>query len=161
MNRRYISAVVWVLALVGCGHGRTIPGTTVLATETNQEIIDSIENYRMNLVQKNVDGLLLLASDRYFEDGGTPQASDDYGFEGLRTILLNKLQRVQSIRYDVEYQAISIKGDMAEVRVFLNGAFELKGEAGDRYRRLSDIHRFVLQRSASGGSNKWKFLSGM
>lgn len=161
MKRRHISIVVVSLALLGCGHGKFIPGTTVLANETNQEIIDCIENYRMNLVQKNVDGLLLLASEKYFEDGGTPQANDDYGFEGLRLILLNKLQRVQSIRYDMEYQAITVKDDMAEVRVFINGAFELKGEAGDRYRRLSDIHRFVLQRAPNGGSFKWKFLSGM
>lgn len=146
--------------LLGCGHGRYIPGTTVLATDTNQEIIDSIENYRMNLVQKDVDALLLLASDRYFEDGGTPQASDDYGFEGLKVILQSRLQRVQSMRYDIEYQSITVKDGMAEVKVFLNGAFELRGEAGERYRRINDIHRFVLERT-SGGTHKWKFLSGM
>jgi hypothetical protein len=49
----------------------------------------------------------------------------------------------------------------AEVEAFLNGAFELQGDVGERYRRVNDFHRFVLERSTGGGSSKWRFLSGM
>jgi len=146
----------------GCGHGRYIPGTTILATETNREIIDTIEEYRMKLTEKNVDGLLLLASEKYFEDGGTPQANDDYGYSGLAAILTGRLQRVESIRYDIQYKSIRVSSDgQAMVEAFLSGAFELQGEVGERYRRVNDFHRFVLERSKSGGTSKWKFLSGM
>ena len=106
--------------------------------------------------------LLLLASDKYFEDGGTPESNDDYGYAGLATVLNGRLQRVQSIRYDIQYRSLKISADgRAEVEAFLTGAFELQGEVGERYRKISDFHRFVLERAAGGGTAKWKFLSGM
>ena len=146
----------------GCGHGRYLPGTTILANETNREIIETIEEYRIKLSEKSVDGLLLLASEKYFEDGGTPQANDDYGFAGLSSILTGRLQRVESIRYDIQYKSVKVGSDgRAVVEAFLSGAFELQGEVGERYRRISDFHRFVLERATNGGSAKWKFLSGM
>ncbi len=155
-----------LLALVGastgCAHGRYLPGTTILATETNREIIDTIEQYRLLLIEKNVNGLLLLASHKYFEDGGTPESNDDYGYSGLEAILTGRLQRVESIRYEIQYKSIKIDSSgHAVVEAFLSGAFELQGEAGERYRRINDYHRFVLERSTNGGSAKWKFLSGM
>ena len=147
---------------IGCGHGNFLPGTTIPATDENREVISTIEEYRLRLTEKNVEGLLLLASQKYFEDSGTPQPNDDYGYAGLSTILGSRLQRVQSIRYDIQYKKIKISSDgRAEVEAFLSGAFELQGEAGERYRRVSDFHRFVLERSEGGGSSKWRFLSGM
>jgi hypothetical protein len=155
-------ALLGLILAAGCGHGRFIEGTKILDNEANREIIDTIEQYRMRLMQKNVDGLILLASDKYFEDGGTPQANDDYGYSGLTNILTSRLQRVMSVRYEIQYKSIRInKSGNAEVEAFLNGAFELQGEVGERFRRISDYHRFVLEPSKNGGSAKWKFLSGM
>ena len=154
---------LWFLGgALGCAHPSTIPGTNIPAIGANREIIDTIEEYRQRLVERNVDGLLLLASDKYFEDGGTPQANDDYGYAGLASILSSRLQRVESIRYDIQYKSIKMgKDGRAEVEAFLSGAFELQGEVGERYRRVNDFHRFVLERSTNGGSSKWKFVSGM
>lgn len=158
----YLIGLLLVGALGGCGHASLIPGTNIPATEANREIIDTMEEYRQKLVERNVDGLLLLASDKYFEDGGTPQANDDYGYSGLAAILSSRLQRVGSIRYDIQYKNIKIDAQgRAEVEAFLSGAFELQGEVGERYRRVSDFHRFSLVRAPSGGTFKWKFLSGM
>lgn len=158
----YLIGLVLVGAVTGCGHPPLIPGTNIPATGANREIIDTIEEYRQRLTEKNVDALLLLASDKYFEDGGTPQANDDYGYAGLAGILSGRLQRVSSIRYDIQYKSIKIDNEgRAKVEAFLSGAFELQGEVGERYRRVSDFHQFVLTRTASGGTFKWKFLSGM
>jgi len=144
--------------VAGCAHSRYLPGTTIPATEENLAIIETIEQYREYLVEKNIEGLLLLASNKYFEDGGTPQANDDYGYDGLRQILTNRLGRVQSLRYDIEYRRLTVRGNRAEVEAFLNGAFELQSETGERYRRVNDRHRFVLERNSN---NKWRFLNGM
>jgi len=161
-GKRLFFGLTLTILGVGCGHGRFLPGTTIPATDENREIIAAIEDYRMRLVQRNVEGLLLLASEKYFEDGGTPQPNDDYGYAGLSAILSTRLQRVESIRYDIQYKKIKVDREgRAEVEAFLSGAFELQGEAGDRYRRVSDFHRFVLQRATDGGTAKWKFLSGM
>jgi hypothetical protein len=160
---RFILPVLALLGVgTGCGHGRYFDGTTILINDTNREILDTIEEYRIKLSEKNVDGLLLLASEKYFEDGGTPQSNDDYGYSGLAAILAGRLQRVSSIRYDIQYKTIKVSRDgRAVVEAFLSGAFELQGEVGERYRRVNDFHRFVLERATNGGTSKWKFVSGM
>jgi hypothetical protein len=162
MGKRLFFGLALLAVGIGCGHGNYLAGTTIPATDANREIIETIEEYRMRLMEKNVEGLLLLASEKYFEDGGTPEPNDDYGYAGLATILRGRLQRVESIRYDIQYKKIRVGSDgRAEVEAFLSGAFELQGEAGERYRRVSDFHRFILERATDGGSAKWKFLSGM
>jgi hypothetical protein len=150
--------VVFVTAMAGCAHTRFLAGTTIPATDDNLAIVETVERYRGYLVEKNIEMLLLLASRNYSEDGGTPEANDDYGYAGLREILVGRLGRVQSLRYDIEYRRVAVRGDQAEVDSFLNGAFDLQGETGERHRCINDRHRFVLERTSS---NKWRFLSGM
>jgi len=160
--RLFLCSLLLLGAGWGCSHARYLPGTSIPATESNREILDTIEAYRVRLMDKNIDQLMLLASEKYFEDGGTPRPNDDYGYDGLAKILGSRLQRVESIRYDIQYKSIRVRSDgRAEVEAFLNGAFELQGEVGERYRRVNDYHRFVLERSTAGGSAKWKFISGM
>jgi hypothetical protein len=143
---------------VGCAHEEYFPGTTIPRTEQNRKIVETVENYRRRLLERNIEGLLVLASDKYFEDSGTPRSDDDYGYDGLRGVLTSQLKRVKSMRYEIEYKNIKISGNRAEVEVFLDGSFELAADAGDRYRRVNDHHRFVLEQT---DENKWKFLSGM
>jgi hypothetical protein len=140
-----------------CAHQGTIPGTSVIDTEDNKAVLGVIEQYRQRLTEKNVEGLLLLASERYFEDSGTPSAIDDYGYDGLKFVLANRLTRLRSVRYDIQYRSAKVEGDRAEVEAFLTGAFELIGESREAYRRIGDHHRFVLERVG----DKWRFLSGM
>jgi len=141
-----------------CAHAEYFPHTTIEKSEQNRKIIETVEEYRQRLMQRNVVGLLALASPRYFEDSGTPRSDDDYGFDGLRKVLETQLPRVKSLRYDIEYRNIRVSGEQAEVEVFLDGSFEITApEAGDRYRRVNDYHRFVLEQN----DDKWKFLSGM
>ena len=143
---------------VGCAHHDYFPGTTIVRNEENRKIIQTVEEYRQRLMQRNVPGLLALASPRYFEDSGTPRSDDDYGYEGLRKVLERQLPRVKSLRYDIEYRNIRVTGKEAEVEVFLDGSFEIAApEAGDRYRRVNDYHRFLLNKEG----DEWKFVAGM
>jgi hypothetical protein len=141
----------------GCAHEEYFAGTTIPRSEENRKIIEVVEQYRHRLLEHNIDGLLVLASDKYFEDSGTPRSDDDYGYDGLKVVLANQLKRVKSMRYEIEYRNIKITGKRAEVEVFLDGSFELQADAGDRYRRVDDYHRFVLEQKG----DEWKFLSGM
>lgn len=143
---------------VGCAHETNLPGTTVPDTPANRAILETVETYRTRLVERNVSGLLLLASKNYFEDSGTPQADDDYGYEGLREILTHRLGRLKSIRYQIRYKAVKVQGKKAHVEVLIDGSFELTAEVGDQYRRVSDFHEFVMEEAAD---SKWKFVSGM
>jgi hypothetical protein len=153
-----VGLMLLLSGLTGCAHQNTLAGTTVTDTLDNRALLEVIEQYRLRLIEKNVEGLLVLASERYFEDSGTPTAEDDYGYDGLKYVLSKSLARLKSVRYDVQYRSVRVEGTRAEVEVYLSGAFELIAESGDRYRRVGDYHRFVLERS---GKEKWKFLSGM
>jgi hypothetical protein len=153
-----VVAFALALAMGGCAHKEYIPGTTVVKSEENESILKTIEVYRARLQEKNVDGLLVLASERYLEDSGTPRADDDYGYDGLKKVLATRLSRLRTIRYEIQYRNVKVTGNRAEVEVYLDGSFELASETGDRYRRVNDVHRFILERTAN---DKWKFLSGM
>jgi pyruvate/2-oxoacid:ferredoxin oxidoreductase alpha subunit len=142
----------------GCAHREYFPGTTIVRSDENRKIIETVEKYRQRLLTRNTVGLLALASQKYFEDSGTPRSDDDYGYDGLKKVLEVRLQRVKSLRYEIEYRNIRVTGDQAEVEVFLDGSFELgAAEAGDRYRRVNDYHRFLLEKE----SDEWKFVAGM
>ncbi|HVZ71132.1 MAG TPA: hypothetical protein VHJ20_02050 [Polyangia bacterium] len=160
-SARFVLALTLVSGVAatttGCGHKDYFPGTTIVRSDTNRKIVETVEEYRKRLLEHNVEGLLVLASERYFEDSGTPRSDDDYGYDGLRLVLEKQLKRVKSMRYEIEYRNINITGNRAEVEVFLDGSFELAADAGDRYRRVNDYHRFVLEEK----DDKWKFLSGM
>ncbi len=151
------AAVLFSVGAGACAHTDYFPGTTILRNEDNVKIVETLEQYRRRLLEHNVDGLLVLASQTYFEDSGTPRSDDDYGYEGLKQVLANKLKLVKSLRYEIEYRNITVKGNRADVEVFLDGSFELAAEAGDRYRRVNDYHRFVLERE----NDQWKFVRGM
>jgi hypothetical protein len=143
---------------VGCAHREYFPGTEIIRTEENRKIIETVEEYRRRLLQRNWVGLLALASPKYFEDSGTPRSDDDYGYDGLKIVLEKRLPRVKSLRYDIEYRNIRVTGTEAEVEVFVDGSFEIAApEAGDRYRRVNDYHRFLLAKEG----DEWKFLAGM
>ena len=160
MLKKASLALLGLLAfsLGGCAHQEYFPSSTIAKTEENSKIIDTVEQYRRKLLERNVEGLLLLANEKYFEDSGTPRSDDDYGYEGLKVVLGRRLTHVQSMRYEIEYRAIRHNGKRAEVEVFLDGSFELTADHHDRYRRVNDFHRFILELQPN---EKWQFLSGM
>jgi hypothetical protein len=153
-------ALASAIATAGCAHPAFFPGTTILRSDENQKIIDTIDLYRSRLTSQNVDGLIVLASEHYREDSGTPRSDDDYGYNGLKEVLRKRLSRLKSIWYEIELRDIQIREKEADVDVFLNGSFELAStapEVGDRYHRVTDYHRFVLEKDG----DRWKFVSGM
>jgi hypothetical protein len=160
--RSTVATIIFALSMLAgasCAHRELIPGTNVPDTEVNQEILKTVEDYRRSIEARDVERLLMLASENYFEDGGTPRTDDDYHFDGLKTVLTTRLSRVKSIRYAIEYRNVRMLSDnQAEVEVHLNGSFELMSESGERYRNVDDFHHFILDRNGKG---RWKFLSGM
>src|SRR5919205_4472069 len=107
----------------GCAHNDVSPGTNVVDTEVNRAIIKTVEDYRQSIELRDVDRLLMLASDKYSEDSGTPRTDDDYRYDGLKQVLTTRLSRVRSIRYTIDYRNVRmISATQAEVEVHLNGS---------------------------------------
>src|SRR5687768_1042444 len=93
-HRLLASLTLAVAVASGCaGRSGNIRGTKIPDTRENRQIIETVERYRMALERRDAPALIAMASPRYWEDGGTVKADDDYGYDGLRQVLATSLQR--------------------------------------------------------------------
>ena len=158
------------LALSACGAKvSTIPGSRIPDNALNRQIIDTVEQYRLAVERKDAAALLLMASKSYWEDGGTPTGSDDYGYDGLRQVLQSRFQQASDIRYSLRYVNIyrrckgesdpgSNDGCRAYVDVLIDASYSVTDALGQSKRPdMRDQNQLVLE----WAGDKWLFLSGM
>lgn len=158
--------------LLGCSSkAQTIPGTKIPETSANRSVVDTVEQYRMAVERKDTAALLLMASQSYWEDGGTPTGSDDYGYEGLREVLDMRLRNAADIRYSLRYMDIARRcqaggdpstneGCRAYVDVLIDASFSMVNAYGEATRPdMRDQNQLVLEWDPEG--QRWLFLSGM
>ncbi len=157
-----------VALATGCAaRASNIPGTKIANDKVNRDVIETVESYRIAVEKADAESLFLMASDRYFEDSGTPQGSDDYGYDGLKDVLVGRFMMARDIRYAMRY--VSVKrtcaegeptpGCRAHVEVMVDASFTIVDARGkDRRTDKRDQNELVLEYASDG---KWKFLSGM
>lgn len=105
-----------------------IPNTDVADSSENREVIGIAERYRRAVEQRDVRTLLSLAAPNYFEDGGTPQGDDDYGYDGLRRLLAVWTEEVREVRYEMRYRRVTFErdGNRAQLDYTYTGSFTLR-----------------------------------
>lgn len=106
MRRPLFPGLLLSLAL-GCASSR-IPNTDVPDTSENRDVIAFCERYRRAVESRDARALLAMASPRYFEDGGTPDGSDDYGLDGLQRLLTAWADEVNEVRYEIRYRRVAL-----------------------------------------------------
>jgi hypothetical protein len=160
--------VVCLAAIAGCGgttKGSYVAGTRVPYTAANEGVLKACEEYRLAVERGDADALMLMAHRQYWEDSGTPSGSDDYGYEGLRTVLLTRLLKASDIRYSVRYIGVQqqCKGDLvagcrAAVDILVDASFTVTNAYGKAARPdKRDQNQLVLE----WDGRRWLFLSGM
>jgi hypothetical protein len=158
MNRLALGLVglLWV-AVGGCATVTVIPGTKVPDTKANREILDVCERYRHALEERDATTLLSLAHPNYYEDSGTPNGNDDYGYEGLRDVLSKRIAALRTLRYNIEYRRVNIEGHHAQVDIRYDASFQIATEMGDRWERKQNDKRIELENDG----RRWLIISGM
>ena len=146
-----------VFAAGGCVKEKYIPYTRVIDTPQNREVLKVVEAYRLAMERKDAAALLTMASPDYFEDSGTPQADDDYGYEGLKQVLARRLTQVAQIRYSLQYMKIEVKDKIAHVDVYIDGSFQINTPQGMKWDRKQEPHRMEL----IFDGKRWLFRRGM
>ena len=143
---------------------RYIAGTKITPSDENRGVIIQVEAYRSAVEGKDASGILLMASRQYWEDSGTPDAGDDYGFAGLQEMLRTRFEVVDSIRYSMRYMRIRYQQEStsdprrAFVDVMIDASFTVPDARGGMRRAdKRDQGQFVLEWTG----DKWLFLSGM
>lgn len=158
MNRIGLALVgLLMLGGGGCATVNTIPGTKVADTKVNREILDVCERYRHALEDRDAASLLALAHPDYYEDSGTPNANDDYGYDGLKDVLQKRMAALKTVRYNIEYRKIEVAGKRAQVDLRYDASFQLATEMGDRWERKMNDKRIELENDGK----RWLIIAGM
>jgi len=150
--RRALLALLVVAAVPACGPHR-IPGTDLEDTGDTRAIIDTISKYNSALEARDANGILALVHPEFRDNAGTLDPSDDIDIERLRTVLPQRLAKLQDVAVRIEIKAIDVKGDQAQAVYTWVSQFKL----GSKSMTESDIKRMELRRRADG----WKILSGI
>ncbi len=151
-----VVTVMVVAAGAGCAK-KFIPNTAVPDNPFNRKVISFCERYRLAVEEKNVGTLLVLASPDYYEDGGTPTGDDDFDYEGLREVLINRFSKIKTIRYDVKYRRITVEDDRVTVDYTYSASFQITVSGQDHWFRKVEDNRLVLVMAG----DQFKILSGM
>lgn len=158
------------VAAVGGGCARrssTIPGTPITDDRFNRDVLAAVEAYRLAVEKGDAEALFLMASENYSEDSGTPTGEDDYGYDGLKEVLVGRFRMAKDIRYAMKYVTVHSTcapsddipvGCVARVEALVDASFTVIDARGqDRRADKRDQNELVLEWSGE----KWKFVSGL
>jgi len=151
---------IGLFSLGGCA-GSVIPNTTVDDTSENRRIVEYVEDYRRAVEARDVRTLLSMASDRYYDDAGTPVGSDDVDYDSLTEKLGVWAERLLDCRYEIRYRAVEF-GEDQRVRVTYRytGSFRiLEADGEERWQRRVGDNELVLSYDAD--ADEFHILSGM
>jgi hypothetical protein len=180
MKRLSLLGIALVATVAGCGAKvKYIPGTKVPYSQANESVLKAVEDYRLAVERGDSETLMLMAHKQYWEDSGTPSGGDDYGYDGLRNVLMTRLSKASDIRYSVRYMAVhqSCPGELkngckAQVDVLIDASFTIANALGQPKRPdKRDQNQLMLEwtcgdptakgNDGSKGSCRWLFMSGM
>jgi hypothetical protein len=168
-----MNKAILALGLVACAHHQSyVSGTRIPYSDTNKSVLGACEDYRLAVERGDADALMLMAHKQYWEDSGTPSGSDDYGYEGLRSVLTTRLQKASDIRYSLRY--IDVRQTCSElhapdekhglppcraaVGILIDASFTITDVFGKPKRPdKRDQNELVLE----WDGHRWLFLSGM
>lgn len=148
-----------LLAVTACTT-KYIGNTRIEDTSENREILRVVENYRRAMDDRDVQRILDLCADDFFEDPGTPSdPSDDYDKIGLRTRLEATFAKVEEQRLRIDVRKIQLVDD--EKRAFVEYRYDLRYRLNlpnsPEWRDATDLSRLSLQRHSEG----WKITGGI
>jgi hypothetical protein len=140
------------VALAGCGPHH-IPGTDLEDTGDTRAIIDTITRYNSALEARDANAIIALVDPQFHDNAGTLTPEDDIDIQRLRTVLPQRLAKLQDVAVRMEIKSIEVKGDRATAVYTWVSQFKLNGKPMTE----SDIKKMDLRRGPDG----WKILSGI
>lgn len=159
--RRCLSIMIVVcggLVLGACNKQKLIPNTKVPDTQLNRGVISVVESYRRAMERLDSAAILALVHPGYQDASGTPDATDDLDYNGLKALLSGQFKNTKRVRFQVEYQKVTTKGREAKIETWIDATFVYEhGDGAPRWKRHTDYNRFHLLKE----NGRWKFISGL
>ena len=157
---RFASTLTALLAgtlILGCTAKR-IPGLDIELEDTpdHRALIQLVEAYRAAYENKNIDGLVALASQRFYEDSGSPETDDDYNYDGLAAHFTGHFQKIKKVQLQLDLKRVEVAGDQAIVDYRYVTRYLMGLPSGEKWQVTDEINRLELVREG----DTWKVLSG-
>jgi len=156
-NKYLIWLVCCAVLATGACHEKFIPNTEIPDNDDNRAIVAFCERYRHAIEDRNVGLLLSLASQRYFDNSGTPSADDDIDRAGLETVLTDRFKELKTMRYEFKYRNIFETIGVIYVEYTYNMAFQYQIGDKTKWSNRTADNRLELERVADG----FLILTGM
>ncbi len=143
---RLLGAPLVVIAIVCSSCSKQfIPNTDVEDNSFNRRVIEFCEEYRRAVERRNVGFLLKLAHEKYYEDGGNIDATDDLDYAGLKEYLVERFRDTKAIRYEIRYRRVGRgRNDEVFVDYTYSASYQMITEDGDIWRRTVADNRLEL-----------------
>lgn len=157
--KRLALPLLALLAVTACTT-KYIGNSRVEDTAENRAILQVVEQYRRAMDDKDVQRILELTTDDFFEDPGTPgDPSDDYDKIGLRTRLEATFAKVEEQRLRIDVRKIQIVDDGK--RAFVEYRYDLRYRLNlpnaSEWRDATDLSRISMKRQ----DGDWKITGGI
>lgn len=152
-----LSLLLAISMMVGCAHS-TIPGTTIEDTEDNRSVLKVLDQLQKALQARDSDTVLSLISPTYFEDMGTIDNRDDFGFEELKTdILAQNIDKIAELYLKIDVHDVQVKGDQAFIDIRYRTRAKLALPSGSTWTQDSDFSRVNFLKE----DGRWMVASGL
>ena len=143
--------------MVGCAHS-TIPGTDIQDTEDNRSVLKVLDQLQKALQARDSDTVLSLVSPTYFEDMGTIDNRDDFGFEEFRDSILNQnIEKIAELYLKIDVHDVQVEGDQAFIDIRYRTRAKLSLPSGSTWTQDSDFSRVSFARE----QGRWLVVSGL
>lgn len=139
----------------GCGD-EMIPNTTVPDNAENRAVLHFVEDYRHAVERRDVSAILSLVSDRFFDDNGTIQTTDDRDYDQLREELA-RFEELLDVRYEVRYRRVTMRPDRILVDYTFTASYKIATPDGDHWERRLRDNRIELARE----EGEFRIISGI
>lgn len=131
--------------LSGCAH-TLVPGTTIDDTDDNRQIMEVLKSFKTALQNRNQEALLGLVSESYFEDMGTSDPTDDYGYDHLRNVIVPTSMKVAGkIMTNFNVHEIVVDDDKAYADIRYTSRARLDLPTGPLWDSHREFNRMDLQ----------------
>jgi hypothetical protein len=152
-----ISGLAWLALGVGCAHAM-IAGSQVPDTQINRDIMEVIEGVRKAAINRDADALIRYISTSYFENMGTADPKDDYGYKTLEEkILPLSLDTAKELYLNIEVQDVTVEGDTASVDIRYSSRARLELPIGEHWDSHREFSRMRLVREGQ----VWRVTQGL
>ena len=153
---RWVPALAFVFGL-GCAHSK-IPNTEIDDTPDNRAVLSVVEAYKTAVESLDAEAVLALVSPRFFEDNGTSDASDDYGYDGLAKALRANFERTRVMQLNLRIVDVDVEGDEAFVELIYDLRSQVEYPAQVKWDTYDDTMRLRLVRVQQAS---WRIAAGL